>query len=120
MSDQLERVRRILGKVTYKPGWLITAFDHRQMHPNKNESHSFYDMNRIYLRVLCMQPDTITGRNMEIVNHTSLSVFDLSNLKDEQVVEYFITRAIREMELHEMDEWFKYDGTHVRDPHPGG
>lgn len=39
-------------------------------------------------------------------------------MKDEQIVQYFIARAIRDMELHEMDEWFKFDSTHVRDPHP--
>ena len=30
----------------------------------------------------------------------------------------FIYCMLREMELHEIDEWFKLDGYHVKDPHP--
>lgn len=109
MTDQLERVRSVLQKVTYKPGWVITAFDHRTIQEPKNDFFSFH---------LCLQPDIVSGRQTEIAHHSSLSIFDLANMKDDQVITYFVTNAIRDMEMHEMDEWFKFDGFHVRDPHP--
>lgn len=118
MTDQLERVRSLLKKVTYKPGWVITAFDHRTMQEPRSDFFSFHNTTRIVLRILCLQPDTISGRQTEIAHHSSLSIFDVANMKDEQLVTYFIARAIRDMELHEMDEWFKFDDIHVKDPHP--
>lgn len=115
--DQLERVRSLLAKITYKPGWVITAFEHGVMREPKNE-YSFYDPTRIYIRILCLQPDTVTGRETEISHHSSLSRYDVANMKDADVVGYLISNAIRHMELHEMDEWLRFDGVHVRDPHP--
>lgn len=116
--DQLERVRSLLSKVTYKPGWIITAYPHQYFNKPKDDFYRFHDTSEIIIRVVCLQPDTISGRETEIAHHRTIHSFDLEHMKDHQIVEYLIAGAIREMELHEMDEWFKFDGEHVRDPHP--
>jgi hypothetical protein len=119
MNDQLERVQRLLKKVTYKPGWIITAYPHQMFdEPRSEDRYRFHNETRIVIRVVCLQPDTISGQPREFIHHRSLCAYDIAHLDDSKIIEYFIGRAIVEMEMHEVDEWFKYDGSHVKDPHP--
>lgn len=70
MTDQLERVRSLLKKVTYKPGWVITAYADGWMRKPSRDTYGFHDPTRIFLRILCLQPDTITGRETEIAHQS--------------------------------------------------
>lgn len=111
MTDQLERVRSLLKKVTYKPGWEITAdWD--------GYPYGRIDPFTILLKVACPQPDTVTGEMTTIHHQMAASVFTIEHMKDGDILSYLVARSIHQMEMHEMDEWFKFDGIHVKDPHP--
>jgi hypothetical protein len=43
---------------------------------------------------------------------------DLERMNDKDILGYVIGGLIRGAELHEMDEWFKFDGQCIADPHP--
>lgn len=113
--NQLDRIRGILSRITYKPGWKIEAMRHEYHEPS---AHQFGDWNRVYLRVSVSVKDSDTGHAVMLNRFTSLMDIDLEHIDDEQVIRYFIHRAIWQMEEHEYHEWFKVDGVHVFDPHP--
>lgn len=109
--SQLDRIQRLIAKISYKKGWAIQA---REDYLNRMPH---YEAN-VILAVSCMQPDTITGHETPICVQRSIHLHDLERMKDEDILTYYISGTIRELELHEMDEWLKFDGAHVRDPHP--
>jgi hypothetical protein len=115
-ETSLERVKRLLSRVTYKPGWKITAdyqgFSLEQAHMGP--------WKRVEIMVQFKGPDAYDPRGKEtmICRSDSLQEYDIEHLSDREVVEYFICRAIRELEEHEFREWFKFDEVRVFDPHP--
>jgi hypothetical protein len=115
-ETSLERVKRLLSRVTYKPGWKITAdyqgFSLEQAHMGP--------WRRVEITVRLNGPDAYDSNGkMTIISRTdSLQEYDIERLDDGQIVDYFICRAIRELEEHEFREWFRFDGVCVRDPHP--
>ena len=115
--DQLKRVQDILKRITYKPGWKIKA---SRLEDGLRPSVVFVDWNRVTLVVTFKAPDiddyTKTPILLSVIR--SMSDFDLEHLSDEQILDYFVRRAIWEAEDHEFKEWFKYDGICVFDPHP--
>lgn len=112
--DQLQRVQDILKRVTYKPGWSVEAMRIDYSEPSVYK----HDWNRVYLRVT-VRTKSIENGDMVLINgFNSLMDIDIAPLNDEQIIEYFIHRAIWEMEEHEYHEWFKLDGICVFDPHP--
>lgn len=113
--DQLERVRGLLERVTYKPGWYIEAI--RQDYIT-HSVYQFGDWNSVCIRVSMSVKDSETGETVMLNRFNSLMDYDLERLDDAEVIKYFIHRAIWEMEEHEYHEWFKFDGIHVFDPHP--
>lgn len=113
MTNQLERVRNLLKKVTYKPGW---RFDARTEPVLNYDPHYFYQEVQVF--VSCLVPDTETGKDTKLVVHRRFSNCTLRDMKDSQIISYCISSLIREAEMHEMDEWFKFDGSHVVEPHP--
>jgi hypothetical protein len=115
--NQLERVQGILKRITYKPGWKIKA---SRLEDGLRPSVVFVDWNRVTLVVTFKAPDIddYTKTPILLSGIRSMSDFDLEHLSDEQILDYFVRRAIWEAEDHEFKEWFKYDGICVFDPHP--
>lgn len=101
--DQRERLRRIVGSVTYKPGWEFTV-------DSKGET--------IYVLASWPATDVESGEETKLHNSFGINAMQMEQMKDDDVVKHCITQLIRSSELHEMDEWFRYKGEHVRDPHP--
>lgn len=101
----MNRIDRINDRVTYKPGWKIEL---RQPLSTPWEVH---------LTVAGTVPDVTTGLPTTVYGTHRLprDVFD--NLPDDLVYDW-IRGWIVEAEMHELDEFFKVDGRHFRDPHP--
>lgn len=101
----------IVAAVTYKPGWRVT------LEPDPFPGH-------VVLRVsVDMVPAGMTvsppGHNVVKVQVTGTQVLGpLDQLTEERLLNE-IQRQIQAMEMHEVDEWLKYKGKHVREPHPG-
>jgi hypothetical protein len=103
--NQEERLRGILREVSYKPSWKFYV-----------ERHEF---DNLVLWSEWPVPDTDRPEVQIILRHAfSISAWSMESMTDNQIVDYIITQSIRQAEMHEMDEWFRYKGDHVRDPHP--
>lgn len=113
--DALERVQGILKKITYKPGWVIEAMWELE----NNYRGLIPEWRRVTLTVRCKMEDVNNpGNDTWICTLLSMGSSDLNRLDDNKIVDYFIRQAIWQMEDHECCEWLKFDGCHIRDPHP--
>lgn len=106
----LEDVQEELAKITYKPGWSLSA--HRGYYATPN----YFDL------VIKMDAPDSTNPDEVIPVGTSrpLSFYRLS-MADSPWQEIFheeVYRAICWLEMHEVKEFFKVNGQHFVDPHP--
>jgi len=96
-----------LSKITYKPGWKFELEEERT-------THHLYNL--MYFRLTTKQPSADGS-----VDHAFLcSTHGISPeaFMDRDHFLMIVEHAIRDAEMHEVDEWLKYDGKHIRDPHP--
>lgn len=115
MIDQLERVRGIVKKITYKPGWRFNVasryFDYQPTRP--------WDIDRVIITITAPMPNLNgDGTTVDVISQKQIECLQLERMKDEDILDYWITHCILDLEKHEMDEWLKFDGFHVREPHP--
>jgi hypothetical protein len=116
--NQLERVKDILSRITYKQGWKLSA-DWEPSYYDKGPAYTLTDWRRIIVFVRYKDKDVLDPtKEITVSSYRGFSQIDLERMKDEDIVQYFIHRAIWEAEEHEYHEWFKLDGVCVFDPHP--
>lgn len=105
MKDKspLSKVQRALSRLSYKPTFRFEAFQSS-------------DGDQIEIRIVHVAPDSRDG--FTPIPLTSFSIFNADAAHLDEAVFYLVRRQIHEMELHEIDEWLKIDGKHVKNPHP--
>lgn len=100
-----EQVRFLLGRVTYKPGWklVLSPMD---------------DYQRWIEITTVAEMTSLDGRGTTVLQRPMR--YDAGCLRgsEEWLLRLLVVESIRWMEMHEMDEWLKLDGLHMRDPHP--
>ena len=104
----LDRWRRALKGITYKPGWTFALVTSDQLEPGP--------IQRATLRITYRTPDVHDPT--QIITLKFDTSIDLAMGVDEYTCRNIIAGAIVEAELHERDEWLKWDGVRRRDPHP--
>jgi hypothetical protein len=107
--DHLSRVRSLLERVTYKPGWKLSV-----------ERSRYISSDSLLLVVSAEFPD-VDRPDRRVTPFTFRKIIEewcLDRMNDGQVLEYCIIPTIREMEEHEFREWLKLDGFCLYDPHP--
>jgi hypothetical protein len=103
------RLVSLLERITYKPGWRFEV---------SSSYGSTGSPDAISLYAYHRQPDANrSGEMVQLVCPTSWTEDELSDLTDAQLVDR-IRRLIIEAEMHEVEEWLKFDGICVVDPHP--
>jgi hypothetical protein len=110
---QIGLLREHLKGITYKPGWAFEVC----YRPNAG----YPDFPETYLNIEAQVTDVYHTERTTTVNlrknfNTNMFFDMLSSFELEFT--NFVHRAIVELEMHEIDEWFKVHGRHVRDPHP--
>jgi len=91
----------ILSKITYKPGYILK---------------SYINDGLVTFNVRIETQDADAPTEKIILNFSS--VFNpIDYFSAAQLVEY-VQSMIQQFELHEMNEWLKYDGALVTEPHP--
>jgi hypothetical protein len=98
----------LIQRVTYKPGWKLRT----TVEPAVRGWG--FPVVRVQLTYRAPASDG-SGASVEFHGEASLSVDDRT--EPDRVLAW-LTAFIQRSELHEMDEWLKVDGKHVRDPHP--
>ena len=95
-----------LKRLTYKPGWTFKHYYDYNIDRNRD---------RHQIKIEMVVEDTYHPGKMVPISMTKLvEPFDVFG---EAVATEWILWMIEELEEHEMLEWFKKDGTVVKDPH---
>jgi len=98
-----------LSKITYKPNWKF------ELEEDRNTPTRFMQ-NFLYLRITTHQPNA--DRSLQSVLLTSSHALSPEAFMDKSHFLMIVEHAIRDAEMHEVDEWLKFDGKHIRHPHP--
>lgn len=101
-------VNAFLARLTYKPGFQFMAH-----HASRRDAievtinHSPQDSGN-------------PSKTLPIVSQILICSEALTQTQEsaEEIMRVMLFPAIRDLELHEMHEWLKIDGKHVKDPHP--
>jgi hypothetical protein len=103
--DQQTKRREILARITYKPNWTLEVWgDHL---------HVAADVGDAAVPAVPVVPDVSDPRKIVKI---AIGRTIPEDLKEADFVD-FIRHAITDLELHERDEWFKFDGVPVKEPH---
>lgn len=114
MTEQAERMKAVIGRLTYKPTWRFIV---EQGERGAWAPPSWCDDLLFTVWLTHQDRDVATGR-ME--HFTSRHVFDaqaVARMPEEHLVEE-LRRLVIRAELHEVDEWLRLDGVCVVEPHP--
>ncbi len=115
--DVFKRLETIISSIGYKPNWKISVKPKMLRYSRRLKGWT-EDYSTLTIRAIMVAPDTITGKSTEILSDYDFSAYTIENMKDEEIIRYVIKSAIMKLEHHEFDEWYKYKGEHVFDPHP--
>lgn len=99
--------KAVVSRITYKPNVKINVLEDRTL----------YGGPHLLLEFAAHVSDVRTGEPTTIHQRAT---YPLAALNGEEHLVYFIHENVRRMEMHELDEWFKLDGVHFRDPHAPG
>ena len=100
-----EEFRRLVARVTYKPGWAVTAIDDPIL-------------GAVVIRVAFTVPDATleSEQPLPLRIKYALPAALLVDMDERRALAYVFERVM-EMERHEAREWFKLDGVPVDYPH---
>lgn len=99
---------QVVADFTYKPGVRLELEEDRVRKP--------------YGSILRVHVDTVDTRRLPAINPLELAhqtVVPEECYISEKFAKSFVRQCIRNMELHEMDEWLRYRGELLHDPHDG-
>jgi hypothetical protein len=103
--DQLERLKNLVSRITYKPGWTFSL--------------TWFGDERCWLQIATHVVDVESGLpGMPLTFTEPIDLSIMETLNDETIVRGVLGNALQKFEAHEFDEWFKFKGRCVRDPHP--
>lgn len=93
-----------LKRFTYKPGWeFIYEYD--------------IDRNQHFVMVSMRVEDSYHPGNIIPVSIRHRLPRGLSPDDQEDYCDHYLRTMVQDLEMHELDEWFKKDGKLVNDPH---
>jgi hypothetical protein len=98
-----ERVGRVLAGVTYKPGWSFAA--------------TAYDGGALYIEAFHTETDSRNGTELPAFARRIPLRWPIYTASTDEGVLAWVRHCIHEWEVHEADEWLRFDGNHVHDPH---
>lgn len=99
-----QRLNELLRRISYKPEFTVIVQPPLNIYLNQPSIRFTYNV----------MDSRGTGK---VVPLTSIKTVDEYYLDNEDWFFGFIQQTIREMELHESDEWFRVDGKLYDDPH---
>jgi hypothetical protein len=104
----MDLLQGILKKITYKEGWEFRA----QRSPG-------WEAVEVSISYLNKDATGKTPGENYLALRIAIPMYELSHMSHpEKYLMHRIFEGIRQAEMHEIDEWLKFDGVHVNDPHP--
>jgi hypothetical protein len=101
-ADLGGRVARVLEGVTYKPGWSFHVTSFEQV---------------LYLEAHHAEVDSRDGHDLPDFARRIPIRWPTYSADDDEAILAWVRHCIHEWEVHEADEWLRYQGEHVHDPH---
>lgn len=101
MTDIINRVKAIRLRLTYKPGSGFYV-------ETKGEN--------VFIQHWQMLPDC---KNDQLMEQRGRKFYISPHMTDEEVIRTFAL-SVKVFEEHEANEWLKFDGRRVLNPHPEG
>lgn len=107
----LLEVQNILNRIAYKPTWKLSASA-----PAEVIWEAWYVTIHLYYEAPSVDDP---GAIAKLAISMKVYKDELAKmLASKDFVNWIVVALIKRAELHEMDEWLKFDGAHVTDPHP--
>src|SRR5271169_1538795 len=105
-------LHKVAEGISYKPGWtLLISGRTYQLGPQTHDPYMYS------ISAQCTVEDVVT-RNPIMLQGGHITIYaEHVDRKDEKLVVEMIFRCIRELENHEMEEQFQYNGIRIYDPH---
>lgn len=99
----LDELNEVMAEVTYKPGWTLDLGQENW---------------GVVLTMRMTVPDSTTYAHepVEVVSRSPVDLWWLSRLDRDQFLNWLFHEIMR-MERHEAQEWFRFAGELVDDPH---
>jgi hypothetical protein len=106
------RLGALLARITYKKGW---DFSVSAIYGSDGQASP----RTLVLSVTHPEPDVSNpGATARIAITRCLDTEEVNSLSDKQFVD-LVFKVVSEAELHEVKEWFKFNGKCFENPHPG-
>lgn len=102
MALTFKQIDAVLARITYKPGWTWRAVNGRGVVTIEIQA--------------CLLDVRNHAVEFRLRHHVHIVKSNLTLMGSSNVVE-ILFGAIRELELHELDEWFRVDRLPLRKPH---
>jgi hypothetical protein len=99
---------KIIEGISYKPGWSLLVTSH------SGYAGRVYEPDAYSIEARCTVEDVVT-KNPITLHGGGVTI--RKEYMDEKMVVHMIFNCIRQMECHEMEEQFNYNGFRVFDPH---
>jgi hypothetical protein len=115
MAEQLDRLQQLLKKVSYKPGYILNV----QRLPETGDHLYQFQPNAIFqFSILHSEPDSNDPSTINMYSFGArLSNHQLEGMPDVRILQWIYHQLVQR-EVHEVKEWFKFDGINVYEPHP--
>jgi hypothetical protein len=79
---------------------------------------SLNNYSRYCMEISAYVLDVTTQKEIIVKGHSSFAFEPITKSSDKEIVEGIIFVALKSFEAHEFNEWYKYKGVCVIDPHP--
>lgn len=102
-----EQIIDVISRIEYKPDWRIETY--------RDTTYGGHAFDSVLLRIKFKALDSVRKvEEADVVIALDIKSYMFREPKD---VVWFVKNAITEAEMHERDEWLRFDGVLVDDPH---
>lgn len=127
----LNRLKYLLGKISYKPGWKIQirevsdfadfdSFDVILVYEGYESQNAAFDPIAIEIpqvsdarRRIAVSIGRSYRQDQTYAYFRRFSKWDIENMPPESIIKYVIGDTIKEAEMFEFERWFKYEGVPI-------
>lgn len=110
-------VNTILAHVTYKPGWFVKLVEGTQCH----DLAAPLNLSDWWLQVGALVPNS--RQQVQAGGHADVTeigwrvpIHDMDRIDKDTFIN-FVYHTVFSLEVHEVGEWFAFDGVLLKDPH---
>lgn len=112
----IEKLKWVIDRITYKPGWKIEIVkSSANVGIRAGYEITGYAMVRVAMPVHHL---SIPNSMDTIYFSQSYAFYQLDRMSIGDIVKAIVEYLFTKCELHEMNEWLKFDGFHITEPHP--